>query len=372
MTEEATSIDIPEDTTSAAGAGIVDQPIVEEAPEALAPKSTREMMEAELDKVQAEDKADEKDAKADDKPVKGEKELAKAEVKADKRDGVKPDAVPGEKAAKPSEGKAPEPPARFLPKAKEVWANTPNPVKAEVQRMEREFAVEREKHADNTKYREELRDFDEMAKAQGTTVRKALEDYVGMEQRFATQPDQELPRLLKMVGMDPVAAIQTILKSVGATPEQFAQYAAQNPQPRQQPQPQRQQPAPQESQALQRIDQLERRLQEQAIESGVVAPFVAQNPRFDELQEDIAFFLNSGKIPDTMSASERLEVAYDMAERLNPAPYREAPQPEAYLQPALVDPAAGRKSIRGAPTGGKAPALRTPSIREALAANWPV
>jgi hypothetical protein len=61
-----------------------------------------------------------------------------------------------------------------------------------------------------------------------------------------------------------------------------------------------------------------------------------------------------------------------MADRINPASNQGEPQAEPAQPTALVNPVAGKKSIRGAPTGGKAPAMRTPSIRDALANNWPV
>ena len=92
----------------------------------------------------------------------------------------------------------------------------------------------------------------------------------------------------------------------------------------------------------------------------------------DELQEDIAFFLNSGKVPKSMEREERLAAAYVMAVRQNPAPDDEKAEAPSEQPTALVNPVAGKKSIRGAPTGGKAPAMRTPSIRDALANNWPV
>jgi len=73
-----------------------------------------------------------------------------------------------------------------------------------------------------------------------------------------------------------------------------------------------------------------------------------------------------------MDARDRLVAAYDMAERINPSPHHEAPEAQPAQPTALGNPVAGKKSIKGAPNGGRTPALRTPSIRDALAANWPV
>lgn len=371
MTDEITSTDLAPDTELDASAVVQDAPVVEETPEPVAPKSARETMEAELAKVQAADK---------EKPAIADKEPAKAEpVKAEPSEGVKPVAAPEVKDAKPSEGKVPEPPARFLPKAREVWANTPNPVKAEIARMEREYAAETETHREARQFKDELSEYDELARQSGTTIKKALTSYVETEKRLHNDPDTELPRVLKAVGLDPIRAVMSILRSAGATPEQFAQHVLQNPQQYvQQQAPRQPQSDPVATQAMQQVSQLQQQIQQmqaqqvqERMNSSVVAPFAADHPRFEELSSSIAQLLNSGMVPDSMSAQERLEAAYDMAERLNPAPYRNAPEAQSDQQLALVNPDAGKKSIKGAPSGGKAPAMRAPSIRELLAQNMP-
>ena len=382
MSDEQTSIDIPQETDMAAGAGFVVPADDTPEPESEAPKTSREMMEAELDKAQAKDDPEAKDEKPakDAKEAKPEpKEQPKAEkAEGEKSDGVKPNAAAEVKDAKSSEGKVSEPPPRFLPKARENWANVPNAVKAEIARWQADSETEAETYRESKQFREELRDYEDLAKRSGTTIKDALTSYVETEKRLHADPETELPRVLKSVGLDPMRAVMAVLKSAGATPEQFAQHVMQNPdqykqQAQQQPQRQQQPQAdPMARQAMDEVTSLKRQLAEQNMQSSVIAPFAAANPRFDELQEPIAKILNSGMVPESMSVSERLEVAYDMAERLNPAPYREAPQAQDDQPSALVNPAAGKKSIKGAPSGGKAPAMRTPSIRESLAGNWPV
>lgn len=376
------STEIPADADAvAAGAGIASDPPLGE-PEA--PKSAREIMDAELSKIEAaKDEEPKPKAEAKAAPVKAKEEPAPVEKPVvAKSDGVKPAAAPGEQVAKPSEGKAPEPPARFMPAEKELWRHVPNQLKSAVARIEREYAAEAETHAAARQFHEELREYDELAKRTGTTVKEALKSYVELEQSFARDPEGTLPRLLQKVGMNPMQAVLAVLKSAGATPQQFAEHVRLNPgqyqgqQAMQAMQPMRQpaQPAPDPmaSRALEEVQELKHHLVRQEVLTNVVDPFRAEHPRFDELQEDIAFFLNSGKIPDSMDDFERLAAAYDMADRINPASYRDEPQAEPAQPTALVNPVAGKKSIRGAPTGGKAPAMRTPSIRDALANNWPV
>jgi hypothetical protein len=48
-----------------------------------------------------------------------------------------------------------------------------------------------------------------------------------------------------------------------------------------------------------------------------VTKFAAEHPRFEELADDIAFFLTSGRTKD-------IAEAYTLAERLNPAPAQAA------------------------------------------------
>ena len=377
MNDEA-STEIPADAEAvAAGAGIASDPPLGE-PES--PKSAREIMDAELSKIEAAKEEEPKPkAEAKAEPVKAKEEPAPVEKPVvAKSDGVKPAAVPGEQVAKPSEGKAPEPPARFMPAEKELWRHVPNQLKSAVARIEREYAAEAETHREARQFHEELREYDELAKRTGTTVKEALKSYVELEQSFARDPSGTLPRLLQKVGMNPMQAVLAVLKSAGATPQQFAEHVRLNPGQYQgqamQPMRQPAQPAPDPmaSRAYEEVQELKHHLVRQEVLTNVVDPFRAEHPRFDELQEDIAFFLNSGKIPDSMDDFERLAAAYDMADRINPASYRDEPQAEPAQPTALVNPVAGKKSIRGAPTGGKAPAMRTPSIRDALANNWPV
>lgn len=250
--------------------------------------------------------------------------------------------------AKPrqSEGRH-EPPARFLPRAKEQWANVPNAVKAEIARLSQEFETETASFKSGADRDKELAEFHEMAKQSGTTLKEAVTRYTQME---------------SLLRSNPVQGIAEVLRNIGVTPEQYAQYVLQNPQAHAaQPRPDAAQvQTSNEIKALQAEIQSMR--QDQAArhaEETIIAPFRAKNPRFQELQGDIEFFLSSGKIPASLSPLERLEAAYDMAERINPMPRsmsrdEDVPKPSADQEPA-VD-LRGQKSVRGAPSGGFDPA----------------
>ena len=300
-------------------------------------------------------KAAKPDAKAEKPAPEVKTEAAKPSAEADK-----PDTTGQEGDKPPSEGKQVAPPARFLPKAREVWVNTPRPVQAEIERMEREYTAEIEQHKASRQFHEELSEYDGMAKKAGTSVKAALDRYVGFDRELSQDFGRGVAKIAQDQGKQPQAAIADVLRAYGVTPQQYAQSVLQNPQAHQaspqQAQRQAPQPDPIAQQALQEVASLKQQIAAQALDAQVIQPFIAANPRFEELQTDIAFFLNSGRVPDSLSPAERLAVAYDMAERINPSPYR--PQAES-ADPDIGNgaiPDAGKKSVRGAPSDGMTPA----------------
>lgn len=276
---------------------------------------------------------------------------------------------------RPSEGRnIDEPPARFLPRAKEKWASVDPDVKGEVHRAIETMERGMEEYREDREFRKGLRDFETMAQQAGTNIRAALENYVRIDQELRTNP---------------TGALEQIFKSIGITPQQYAAHIlGQEQQRTQNPQAYAQN---QQTQALQQqIAGLQQQIQQltqgtmqereaariAAVERDVIGPFAAENPRYKELEADIAFFLNSGKVPSNLPERQRLEVAYDMAERINPAP--------SYAQNERVSPApnaqrplnpAGSKSVRGNPSPGASAPKRNAalsldeSIKAAMAQN---
>jgi len=245
---------------------------------------------------------------------------------------------------RPSEGRdINRAPAHFLPRAKEAWAGVNPDVRGEVHRMMENYEKGLDEGREAVEYRKELREFDEMAKGAGTTVKEALANYTNID---------------KLLRENPAAGVERILQSIGVTPQQYAQHVmgqANQPAPTQ---------ADRQTQALQQqVQTLTQQIQqltagtqqdrEQArnaeIERSIIAPFKAEHPRYQELEPDIAFFLNSGKVPFTLPERQRLEAAYDMAERINPVgsytqqePVAPAPNAQRPLNPA------GSRSVKGA------------------------
>lgn len=249
-----------------------------------------------------------------------------------------------------------DPPAKFLPKAKELWSNVPNAVKAEIDRVSREHEAEVSQYRESHENWQKLAKYDQLAKQHNVTVSDALERYTAVD------------ALLKN---NPIEGIRQVLETIGITPKQYAEFVTQNPQAAQ---PQRQQPQPdpvaqQTSKEVQELRGELTSMRQQQAAREIIEPFAKANPRYFELQGDIAFFLESGKIPNTLSPSERLEAAYDMAERINPrsAPAYEPDETDAPEPKPAVD-LRGTKSIRGGPSAGFDPATqgRVKNRRDAI------
>lgn len=362
MTEENTSlaIDHSQDPLTASYTPDAPEPVAEEKP--LSPREAIEKAAAELEKDGT------KIGEPDEEPEKVEKPKAEAKPRAedgkfaakakeeDTQDSsqAKADAAPAEEDGSeqdgddsPSEGRDHDkPPARFLPRAKEKWGDVDPDVRSEVYRAIETMQKGLDESAEDRQFRKEIRQFEDMARDAGTTVRAALENYTNID---------------KLLRENPVAGIERILASVQITPQQYAQHVMG------QAQQQQANPALAHTQRLeQHIQQLTQTVQqltqgtEQQREAArlaevgrtVIQPFIADHPRYHELEQDIAFFLNSGKVPSNLPERDRLEVAYDMAERINPAPTSGQERRTGAVQQSRPLNPAGAKSVRGAPAPG--------------------
>jgi hypothetical protein len=268
---------------------------------------------------EAEEKEEDKAEKPKPEPKEEVKAEPKAEAKAEPKEEPKeaPEAKEekaepeGDKEPKAEKGKHHEAPEKFLPAAKELWRNVPHPVRAEVHRVlsEAEAANEQYKRYDD------LRPFDELAKSNGRDLRESL---------------LKLNEVENLLQANPIAGLNAILAEIGPrkqdgqpyTMMEVAQFIAQRGQQGYQQIVQNGQQVQQQQAGHAQIEALQTQIAQMKVEAAtrdIVEPFRAANPRYDELQDDIAFFLQSGKIPASLSAPEKLAAAYDMAVRINPA-----------------------------------------------------
>lgn len=315
-------------------------------------ESAREKPEAKPDNAEPEAK-DAKEPKAEEKaPDKSAAERAADGkfVAKPKDEAAQADTVPDDAVAKAEEksGEAkhyPEPPKNFLPDSKEMWRNVPRPVRRDLDVMVREHEAFREQTKVATERYESIRPFDELARTNGRDLRESLAKMNEVENVLRRDPIVGLNQILQEIGPRKADGSAISLFEVAQfVVNQGQDGYQQRMQQAQQAQPP--QPDPKFVQAQQELAETKARL----IAVEVIAPFKAAHPRYDELQEPIAQFLQSGMIPTSLSAPERLEAAYVMAERLHPS---SSPPAETSAAPAPADRADdslnGQKSIKSAP-----------------------
>jgi len=301
------------------------KPAIEPTPEKEAPRkpeSARDSLEAEAKKIAAESEKDD----GDEKPTAGNKEpeKPKAEVKeseAKAKDANEPEAKP---SPKPSEGrKIIEAPARFLPRAKELWANVPHPVREEFDRVMRESETEIAQYKEAKQFRDDVKEFEGLAQRHGVPFKQVLTNYVDIERKFSEDPAQGFRQLMQNMNMHPTQAIGAILRSVNATPQQLAQMLTNNPEaftalapnmPRQTQtvHPQQRAPDPEISALKEQVQALHA----ERVANDIIRPFAQEYPEYHEHEEAIAKVLKSGIIDQihgsSLSPRDKLEAALFM------------------------------------------------------------
>jgi hypothetical protein len=173
----------------------------------------------------------------------------------------------GASSAEPSHSAA-APPARFSPTAKAEWHTAPETLRAEISRMEKEFTAGFAKYKAAAERDAGLAEFHELAAMGGTTVKEALSRYVGMENQLRADPVKGLELIANYAGL----SLRDVAILLGVTSGRVPNAAD--------------------------------------VTHESVEKFVAVHPRFEELFEDIVFFIESGRADD-------LAEAYDLAERFH-------------------------------------------------------
>lgn len=353
----------PATETPASGAGA---PRTLADPEAKQP-SLRDTIAAEVkaddaERAKAEPKTDDK-PKAEPEAKTEQSKEAKAEADSrptpergtDGKFAAKPkegeaepkaDAQPADPVEKPEDAKHyPEPPKNFLPDSKEVYRNVPRAVRRDIDVMVREHEAFREQATKDTARYESIRPFDELARSNGRDLRESLVKINQVENAIKQDPIFGLNEILKEIGPrkadgSPLTIYEVASHIVEQGPQQYQQRMQQV---------QAAQPAPVDPRLAERDHQLAE-ANERLVELQIIAPFRENHPRYDELQDFIARVLQSDMISSSLSATERLEAAYVMAERLNPPsaqPVETDPAPAP--TPRAADASAVSKSIKSAP-----------------------
>lgn len=298
--------------------------------------------EPKKDETPPKTEAKEADKKPDAEDAKPSAEEPKPDAKAEAKPAD--EEAREKREPKPGEGEYMEAPKSFLPEAKEKWGNVPRSVRAEVHRVLEEAAVANDQY----KRYDDIRPFDELAKSNGRDLRESL---------------VKLNEIENLLQANPIAGLNAILGEIGPRKAdgqpysmmEVAQFIAQQGQDGYQRIVQNGQQAQQQQQGNAQIEALQQQIammQVDATTRDIIEPFRAQHPRYDELQDDIAFFLQSGKIPPSLSPSEKLAAAYDMAVRINPASHVDQGQAQDGLAQdsrAASDLSGQPKSIKSSP-----------------------
>lgn len=308
--------------------------------------------------------------KDDAKPVKSEaardetgkfapKEPAKDAPAATDKPAGGDEAKAATETAQKGVAPAPDAPARFSPDAKAAWSTAPEPVKAEVNRAIREMEAGIEKHRASAEAFEPVRQYHEMAQKSGTTLDKALESYVGIENAWRQNPTHGFVGVCQNMGVDPVQQAKAIYEQLsGATglPKGDSPDVA---------------GVRSELSATQReLAEIKQTLQQQAQAPVLekVSAFAADKPLFNYVANDIAQIIADQGV----SLEQAYEIALEKhpalkAAQAAPAPSNPEPSPAPVSAPA-AQTRAGEKSIAGAPSPGSNPANRQPSssIKDAL------
>lgn len=370
--------------TRASGGGRV--PVESEAPKPEAPKkeSVADSIAAAAKEIDEENARAKEAEKAEAKAGVEEKEPAKApNPKADK---VQPAKAEGEAAqAEDVKQRGPETreiieaPARLTPRAKELWKNVPHELRADLRRLEQETVTEIERHREAAQFREELKEYEGLAKQHGTTVKQALDNYVGIERKFAEEPAQGFRQLLTNLSMQPKDAIAHILRAYGVTPQALAEHISRAPHeytPLASQRPMQNQPQNIPDPKYQALEQEVQSLKQAQLDSHAervfqteIQPFWQEFPEAQSNWQAIEEILLSGiieKLHGTgLSPRAKLETALHM---VAPGALQRTVRQPVNEQPAPVGDLRGDKSIKsslGAVSEDFAPE-KTGSTRKAL------
>jgi hypothetical protein len=257
-----------------------------------------------------------------------------------------------------------DPPPRMAEHAKRDWAAAPESVRGEIHRMHEEFGRAYNFYRADHEAFKPLRGFHQLAQSQGTTLDRALNNYVSMEQKLRTDLLGGLDLIVHNMGLqDPQTGRRLDLRDVAYTvlsqsPEQLQQMKQGNAQ----------NAASQQIGALhQEINGLKGHLQQLHTERqfqytrSQIDQFAddGRHPRFDELGDLIKNEIHLGF---------DLETAYRRAELLRPAS-----QAAQTRNPSAQTRTTTDRSIYGAPSdvtasnaASKRPKTPSGSVSEAV------
>jgi hypothetical protein len=204
-----------------------------------------------------------------------------------------------------------DPPARISERARQDWDTAPESVRGDYHRLHQEAEGIHRHYRGVAEAYQPIAHFDQMAQQHGTTLEKALTNYVGMEQKLRADPIGGLDVIINNLGLkgpngQPITLRDIAYHVLSQSPEQIQMLQHGN----------QQHAASQQIGALyQQVNGLKSALQQMHTQQqftqtrSAVDQFADQHPRFDELGDLIEQELKSGY---------DLPTAYRRAELLRP------------------------------------------------------
>jgi hypothetical protein len=231
-----------------------------------------------------------------------------------------------------------EPPPRLHERAKAEWATTPESVRGEVHRMHTEFARAYQRYRPEVEAFQAVKPYHEMAQQQGTTLARALNNYVSMESKLRADPVAGLDTIVNNLNLRTPDGQRIGLRDIAwhvlnQSPEQHQLLQAQNNQSAQSQQ------IGQLHQAVSTLASGIQQMQYQARFSqtrSALDRYADAHPRFDEL---------GPLIEQEIKLGFDLDTAYRRAEMLHPATHA------AQTRTPTAQTRTAAKSISGAPAG---------------------
>ena len=304
---------------------------------------------------------------------------------AEKPAETKPEPVKAEAPAQPAQPVAPkpepskyQPPSRLAPEAKAAWDAAPEPLRAEVVRMHDELT------AGLTKYKTEAERFAPLADYEKRSqevykqpLADTLKNYVEMDELLASDPLAGLERIVS--SMQPWTDEQG--KQHPWTLKTLAQYVVEQEGVDNFDNNVNRDLERKLDAAMKKIENLEKGFtqtretetqQRQKSITAQIEKFASEAPRYAELETHIVKLLKSDLIDRTGDPALDLKAAYELAERLNPAPSLKPPAPDLPAPDPAAQTRRGSASVSGAPSGsnpGRQPVPETnrDAIKKAFA-----
>ena len=252
-----------------------------------------------------------------------------------------------------------DPPQRMAEHAKAEWHAAPESVRGEIHRMHQEFSRAYNNFKGDHETMNSIRQYHELAASHGTTLDRALSNYVGMEHKLRGDPIGGLDMIVNNLNLRTPEGERITLRDIAyhilsQTPDQHKALQTQN-----------QTTAishqlgqlSQQNEALANEVRRMQYAQQFTYTRSEVDRFAETHPRFDELGDLIEYELKFG---------HDLETAYRRADLLRPNPAAQTRTPDRSISgaPDGTPATTGRRQQRAAP-GSKAPSRRD-SIQSAI------